>query len=87
MSAAQDTGTPAYQNPDLPPDQRAEDLVARMTLPEKVSQMVHAAPAIPRLGLPKYDWWNECLHGVGRAGVATVFSPGACRWGSKTPLR
>jgi len=73
MSAARQTQTPAYLNPDLPAEQRAEDLVARMTLAEKVSQMLHAAPAIPRLGLPKYDWWNECLHGVGRAGVATVF--------------
>ena len=52
---------------------RAEDLVSRMTLEEKVSQMVHEAPAIPRLGVPGYNWWNECLHGVGRAGVATVF--------------
>lgn len=53
--------------------QRAADLVARMTLQEKVSQMQSSAPAIPRLGVPAYDWWNEALHGVARAGQATVF--------------
>jgi len=65
--------TPAWRNPDLPPAERARDLVGRMTLSEKVSQMMHDAPAIERLGVPAYNWWNECLHGVGRAGVATVF--------------
>ena len=44
-----------------------------MTLAEKVGQMVNEAPAIPRLGIPAYDWWSEGLHGVGRAGIATVF--------------
>ncbi|GBF76682.1 glycosyl hydrolase [Paenibacillus sp. 598K] len=53
--------------------QRAEALVAQMTLKEKVRQMLHAAPAIERLGIPAYNWWNEALHGVARAGVATVF--------------
>jgi len=53
--------------------QRADELVAQMTLEEKIGQMLHDAPAIERLGVPKYNWWNECLHGVGRAGVATVF--------------
>ncbi|MEW6751961.1 MAG: glycoside hydrolase family 3 C-terminal domain-containing protein [Candidatus Latescibacterota bacterium] len=62
-----------YLDPDLPAQERARDLVGRMTLEEKVSQMVHAARAIPRLGVPEYNWWNECLHGVGRAGAATVF--------------
>ena len=52
---------------------RAHELVGRMTLEEKVSQMVHDAPAIPRLGVPAYNWWNEALHGVARAGTATVF--------------
>jgi beta-glucosidase len=52
---------------------RARALVARMTLEEKASQLQHASRAIPRLGLPAYDWWNEGLHGVARAGVATVF--------------
>lgn len=55
------------------PEQRAADLVSRMTLEEKVSQMQNTAPAIPRLGIPAYDWWNEALHGVARAGLATVF--------------
>jgi len=54
-------------------EDRAADLVSRMTLEEKVSQMGNVAPAIPRLGLPEYDWWNEALHGVARAGKATVF--------------
>src|SRR5690606_28729042 len=49
------------------------DLVSRMTLEEKVSQMGYGAPAIERLGIPAYNWWNECLHGVARAGIATVF--------------
>ncbi len=62
-----------YQNPDLPVDARVADLVARMTLEEKAGQMGNAAPAIPRLGIPAYDWWNEALHGVARAGRATVF--------------
>jgi beta-glucosidase len=64
---------PEYLNPDIPIDQRVNDLVSRMTLEEKVSQMVHVAPAIERLGVPEYNWWNECLHGVGRAGIATVY--------------
>ncbi|HEV8168606.1 MAG TPA: glycoside hydrolase family 3 C-terminal domain-containing protein, partial [Pyrinomonadaceae bacterium] len=54
-------------------EQRVDDLVSRMTLDEKVSQMMNAAPAIPRLGIPQYDWWNEALHGVAFSGVATVF--------------
>ncbi|HEY3281703.1 MAG TPA: glycoside hydrolase family 3 C-terminal domain-containing protein [Armatimonadota bacterium] len=64
---------PDYLNTSLLAKERAADLVSRMTLEEKVSQMVHTAAAIPRLKVPAYDWWNECLHGVGRAGVATVF--------------
>ncbi|MGL4739135.1 MAG: glycoside hydrolase family 3 C-terminal domain-containing protein [Cellulosilyticaceae bacterium] len=52
---------------------RARHLVAQMTLAEKMAQMKYDAPAIERLGVPEYNWWNECLHGVGRSGVATVF--------------
>jgi beta-glucosidase len=63
----------AYLNPDLSPEVRAKDLVSRMTLAQKVRQMQNAAPAIPELGVPAYDWWNEALHGVARAGQATVF--------------
>ena len=68
---APQSGAP-YQNPDLPPERRAADLVARMTLEEKVLQMQSTAPAIPRLGVPAYNWWNEALHGVAQ-GRATVF--------------
>lgn len=62
-----------YTNTNLTFEERANDLVAQMTLEEKVSQMLHESPAIERLGIPQYNWWNECLHGVGRAGIATVF--------------
>jgi beta-glucosidase len=57
--------------PDI--KKRAKELVSQMTLREKVAQTLHAAPAIPRLGIKAYNWWNEALHGVARAGVATVF--------------
>src|SRR5438477_1604757 len=62
-----------FQDPDLPIEARVDDLVGRMTVAEKASQMLHEAPAIERLGIPAYNWWNEGLHGVARAGVATVF--------------
>jgi len=62
-----------YLNPSLPIERRVDDLVSRMTLEEKVFQMQHTAPAIPRLNIPSYDWWNEALHGVARSGYATVF--------------
>jgi len=62
-----------YKDTSLSAEERAEDLVSRMTLAEKVSQMIHGAAAIEKLGIPEYNWWNECLHGVARAGVATVF--------------
>ncbi|MGC9150986.1 MAG: glycoside hydrolase family 3 C-terminal domain-containing protein [Microbacter sp.] len=62
-----------YKNPNLSFYRRAKDLVSKMTLEEKVSQMTYQAAAIPRLGIPAYNWWNECLHGVARSGIATVF--------------
>ncbi len=62
-----------YKDSSLPIAERVDDLIGKMTLQEKVLQMVYDAPAIERLGVPKYNWWNEGLHGVGRAGVATVF--------------
>ena len=62
-----------YQNTGLTFDQRVDDLVSRMTIEEKVMQLFNQAPAIDRLGVPAYNWWNECLHGVARAGKATVF--------------
>jgi beta-glucosidase len=64
---------PPYLDTELSFEQRAADLVSRMTTDEKVSQVMNDAPAIPRLGVPKYEWWNEALHGVARAGAATVF--------------
>jgi beta-glucosidase len=54
-------------------EERIQDLISRMTLEEKVSQLSYESPAIERLGIPEYNWWNECLHGVARAGFATVF--------------
>lgn len=65
--------TPVYLDTARPDGERVQDLVARMTLEEKLSQICFAAPAIPRLGIPAYNWWNEALHGVARAGAATVF--------------
>jgi beta-glucosidase len=62
-----------WRDPRAEPARRVEDLLARMTLEEKVSQLMSDSPAIPRLGIPAYNWWNECLHGVARAGRATVF--------------
>ncbi|WP_195598077.1 glycoside hydrolase family 3 C-terminal domain-containing protein [Bacteroides cellulosilyticus] len=65
-----------FQNPKLDVEERVKDLVSRMTLDEKISQMMYQSPAIERLGIPSYNWWNECLHGVARAGQATVFPQG-----------
>jgi beta-glucosidase len=62
-----------FWDPSLSMDQRINDLVSRLTLDEKVSQMMYNAPAIDRLGIPAYNWWNECLHGIARNGRATVF--------------
>ncbi len=62
-----------YLDPSLPKEQRAADLVTRMTLEEKVAEMMNSAAAIPRLNVPAFDWWNEGLHGVARAGYATMF--------------
>jgi beta-glucosidase len=65
--------TPAYLDENLSFEERAKDLVSKMMLEEKVTQMLHKSPAIPRLDVPAYNWWNEALHGVARAGTATVF--------------
>lgn len=62
-----------FQNPDLPIEERVNDLISRMSLEEKAGQLMYNAPAIERLGVPEYNWWNECLHGVARAGRATIF--------------
>jgi beta-glucosidase len=62
-----------FQDPHLSEEERVKDLLGRLTLAEKVSLMVYDSPAIERLGIQAYNWWNEALHGVGRAGIATVF--------------
>ena len=62
-----------YQNPSLTAEQRADDLLKRLRLEEKVKLMMNSSPAIPRLGIPQFEWWNEALHGVGRNGFVTVF--------------
>jgi beta-glucosidase len=62
-----------FRDPSRSADERATDLLGKLTLDEKISQLVHDSPAIERLGIPAYNWWSECLHGVARAGRATVF--------------
>src|SRR5215472_13665793 len=64
---------PLYKNPNAPMEQRADDLLSRMSIEEKISQLMSDSPAIEQLGVPAYNWWNESLHGVARAGRATVF--------------
>ena len=85
-AGAQSAQKPAYLDPSLPADQRAADLVKRMSLEEKASQLVNQARAIPRLNVPSYDWWNESLHGVATngttefpepVGLASTFDPAA----------
>ena len=71
-SCAQENKYP-YQDPSLSPEERAEDLLKRLTLEEKALLMQNESPAIERLGIKAYDWWNEALHGVARAGLATVY--------------
>ncbi|PTQ95525.1 beta-glucosidase [Mucilaginibacter yixingensis] len=66
-----------FQDPALSMEQRVNDLVSRMTLEEKVGQMLNSAPAIPRLGVPAYNWWNECLHGVARTPFKVTVYPQA----------
>jgi beta-glucosidase len=73
VAASMPLAAQTYKDPSQPLDKRVDDLLSRMTLEEKASQLLSASPAIDRLGVPAYDWWNECLHGVARAGRATVF--------------
>ncbi|MFP4359054.1 MAG: glycoside hydrolase family 3 N-terminal domain-containing protein, partial [Puniceicoccaceae bacterium] len=65
--------TPLFRDPGAPLDARVEDLLTRLEPAEKTAQLRHDAPAIERLGIPAYNWWNEALHGVARNGRATVF--------------
>jgi beta-glucosidase len=62
-----------FQNPEITTEQRIDDLISMLSMEEKVSLLLYNSPAIERLEIPEYNWWNECLHGVGRAGKATVF--------------
>jgi beta-glucosidase len=73
ISPAQTQSVPPYKNPNLPVEARVNDLLSRLTLEEKIGQMMNATPAIERLGVPAHDYWNEALHGVARSGIATVF--------------
>ncbi|MDT0648634.1 glycoside hydrolase family 3 N-terminal domain-containing protein [Autumnicola edwardsiae] len=68
-----ESGSYAFRNAALDIDARVDDLIDRLTLEEKAMQMMHDSPEIERLGIPKYNWWNEALHGIGRSGIATVF--------------
>jgi beta-glucosidase len=72
---SQSSEQPAYLNPSLPAEQRAADLVHRMTVEEKVTQLVNQSRAVPRLNVPAYDWWSEALHGVVRPGVTEFPEP------------
>jgi beta-glucosidase len=75
IAGAQSSSQPAYLDPSLPPEQRAADLVKRMTLEEKATQLVNQARAIPRLNVPAYDWWSESLHGVATNGTTEFPEP------------
>ena len=72
-SAAQTNTGALYLDPSQPVDARVDDLIKRMTLEQKASQLINQARAVPELQIPAYDWWSEALHGVARAGTATVF--------------
>lgn len=79
-----------YLNYNLPIEERVDILVSQMTLQEKIDQTVYTSKAIPRLGVPEYNWWNEALHGVARAGYATVFPQSitiAASWDKELMLR
>lgn len=65
--------THKFRDADLPLEERVEDLISQLTLEEKASMLMFESPAVPRLGIRNYSWWNECLHGIARNGKATVF--------------
>ena len=86
LNHAESQSLPPYKNPSLPVQTRVDDLVSRMTLEEKIGQMMNATPAIERLDVPAHDYWNEALHGVARSGIATVFPQAiglAATWDTK----
>lgn len=73
LRSAQAQAPQVFNDPEQPVAVRVQDLISRLTLSEKAHFMMDKSPAIPRLGIPEYNWWNESLHGVGRSGVATIF--------------
>ena len=73
LAACAAQNKPLYLDPSQPIDARVDDLIKRMTLEQKATQVVNQARAIPELQVPGYDWWSEALHGVANAGTATVF--------------
>ena len=73
MSGCKEKYAHPFQNPDLTVEERVDNLISLLTLEEKAGMMVNASKPVPRLDIPAYDWWNEALHGLGRAGLATVF--------------
>ncbi|MDR1611137.1 MAG: glycoside hydrolase family 3 C-terminal domain-containing protein, partial [Candidatus Symbiothrix sp.] len=75
--AESQNSTYPFQNPALSIEARAADLVSRLTLDEKIAQMLNKTPAVDRLAIPPYDWWNECLHGVGRTEYKVTVYPQA----------
>jgi beta-glucosidase len=87
---AQASSEPPFRDPDLPVEKRVDDLIGRLTRDEKVSLMVERAAPVERLGIPAFPWWNEALHGVARAGRATVFPQAiglAATWDEDLMLR
>jgi beta-glucosidase len=90
ISAAFAQTKAVYENPKAPIERRVDDLLGRLTLEEKIALLMNDSPAIERLGVPAYNWWNEALHGVGRAGRATVFPQAiglAATWDTDLMLR
>src|SRR5690606_1068986 len=79
-----------FRNPDLPTEERVENLISLLSLEEKVGLMMNSSKPVPRLGIPAYDWWNEALHGVARSGKATVFPQAigmAATWDEQNHLK
>lgn len=88
--SAQTAGTDPFRNTKLPVGQRIENLLSLLTVDEKIGMMMDNSKAVPRLCIPAYGWWNEALHGVARAGTATVFPQAiglAASWDVKEHLK
>lgn len=73
LSKSVSAQTYPFRDNRLSIDNRVTDLLSRLTLEEKIAEMIYDAPGVSRLGIPSYNWWNEALHGVGRSGNATIF--------------